>query len=148
MRCGKSLDSTRGLHWCGNLYTTPRAARTSRFHVSVSVRSTCLTAFSRIAHHIKHLHDLIIQFPRINPSATEPSELDIPRLFRQIRSRYKALCATLGVKPTLRAAASSPAREEVEDPGNTPPVPTTGDENKKVWNIDNTRASGPQDLSF
>ena len=75
-----------------------------------------MTRIRRAQNHVRHLLDLIAQFPRANPSAaaaandgttpTEP-ELDIPRLFRQIRSRYKLLCATLGVRPTLRAADGS-----------------------------------------
>ena len=50
----------------------------------------------------------------MNPSAasagtSSEAEVDIPRLFRQIRSRYKVLCASLGVRPTLRAADGAPA---------------------------------------
>jgi len=56
----------------------------------------------RAAHHIRHLLDLIKQFPQVNPP--ESSDLDIPKMFLQVRSRYKALCSTLGVKPSLRAA--------------------------------------------
>ena len=71
----------------------------------------------RTQNHIRHLLELIAQFPRVNPSAAagaredtgSEAELDIPRLFRQIRSRYKLLCATLGVRPTLRAADGAPA---------------------------------------
>lgn len=66
-----------------------------------------LFIYRRTVNHIRHLLDLISQFPRVNPSASGPSEVDIPKLFRQIRSRYKLLCATLGVRPTLRAADGS-----------------------------------------
>ncbi|KAF8899408.1 hypothetical protein BD779DRAFT_1391770, partial [Infundibulicybe gibba] len=59
----------------------------------------------RASNHIRHLLELISQFPRVNPSASETaSDVDIPRLLRQIRSRYKVLCSTLGVRPSLRAA--------------------------------------------
>jgi primary-amine oxidase len=64
--------------------------------------------------HIKRLLDLIEQFPTINPSASD-SDLDIPKLFRQIRSRYKVLCSILGVKPSLRAAEMPPSRDQEED---------------------------------
>lgn len=37
------------------------------------------------------------------------------KLQRQIRSRYKALCASLGVRPTLRAGAGS-AHEDAGEP--------------------------------
>ncbi|KAI0084511.1 hypothetical protein BDY19DRAFT_987455 [Irpex rosettiformis] len=100
----------------------------------------------RTAHNIRHLLELTAQFPRANPSATDASELDIPRLFRQIRSRYKALCAMLGVKPTLRASGSSPAQEATEDPGKTP---VASEEGNGLWKIDDTRVSvPPKDYSF
>lgn len=76
---------------------------------------------SRILHNLKHLLDLIAQFPRFNPSTTtELSELDIPKLFRQIRSRYKALCATLGVRSTLRSSEQPVSQDEFEDLGFPP----------------------------
>ncbi|KAL1943481.1 hypothetical protein VTO73DRAFT_3926 [Trametes versicolor] len=73
----------------------------------------------RAMNHIRHLLDLLAQFPRANPSAGGPSEVDIPKLFRQIRSRYKLLCATLGVRATLRAAdgsATGPESADAESP--------------------------------
>lgn len=91
---------------------------------------------SRALNHIKHLLDLISQFPRVNPSAPDTSsDLDIPKLFRQIRSRYKALCATLGVRPSLRASETGDAtvnRDEMllSEEGATPPH-----KNNNVWEI-------------
>ncbi|KAI0942597.1 hypothetical protein AcW1_003184 [Taiwanofungus camphoratus] len=102
----------------------------------------------RMAHHIKHLLELIAQFPRVNPSATEPSDLDIPKLFRQIRSRYKLLCSTVGVRPTLRAAGSSAIQQ-----GATGLVEQSGDVQQggagNVWPLQ--AADKPltgEDLSF
>jgi len=99
----------------------------------------------RAAHHIKHLLDLIKQFPRVNPSASDSSDLDIPKLFRQIRSRYKALCSTLGVKPSLRAAETSPSREHGEDAAEI----GSGREGPQVWTLE-TQAKKPasQGLDF
>lgn len=101
-----------------------------------------------MAHHIKHLLELIAQFPRVNPSATEPSDLDIPKLFRQIRSRYKLLCSTVGVRPTLRAAGSSAIQQ-----GATGLVEQSGDVQQggagNVWPLQ--AADKPltgEDLSF
>jgi hypothetical protein len=83
----------------------------------------------------------------VNPSTTEASDLDIPKLFRQIRSRYKAVCATMGVKPTLRGAGSSSVQEVIDDSRNGPPV--LGDENNRIWQINDTRVSTLQkDYSF
>ena len=125
----------------------------------------------RTQNHIRHLLDLIAQFPRVNPSAvaaaseasttTEP-EVDIPRLFRQIRSRYKLLCATLGVRPTLRAADGSapspdrPASDDLADTemGNAAAAGTTTrakPERTKVWTVHDPRADKPlggTELSF
>lgn len=103
--------------------------------------------------HIKHLLDLISQFPRVNPSSlvksSEAKELDIQKLFRQIRSRYKALCATLGVRPSLRAKE---AGEEQSGAGEN--VASEGDvvknvKSRKVWSVDaiGKRSTGEQ-LSF
>ena len=114
-----------------------------------------MTRIRRAQNHVRHLLDLIAQFPRANPSAaaaanngttpTEP-ELDIPRLFRQIRSRYKLLCATLGVRPALRAAdGSAPSPERAEDavPG---PAPV---KRGSVWAVHDARAGGGgEELSF
>ncbi|KAF7794661.1 hypothetical protein EIP86_005799 [Pleurotus ostreatoroseus] len=91
----------------------------------------------RALHNIKHLLDLIAQFPRVNPSATEPSELDIPKLFRQIRSRYKVLCATLGTKPTLRAGGSAPSQEESANLGEMQTDDASSNKQNSVWRIDN-----------
>ncbi|KAF8164414.1 hypothetical protein BJ912DRAFT_1049226 [Pholiota molesta] len=83
----------------------------------------------RAAQHIRLILASIAQFPRVNPSSAPPSsvggpavaveagpnaqpdpELDITQLLRQIRSRYKVLCASLGVRPRLRTAAGPRTR--------------------------------------
>ena len=128
----------------------------------------------RTQNHIRHLLELIAQFPRVNPSAAagaredtgSEAELDIPRLFRQIRSRYKLLCATLGVRPTMRAAdGSSPSPDRhPSQPGDdladadvvmeTAPAAASArakPERKKVWAVHDARADktlGGTELSF
>ncbi|KAH9895639.1 DUF1715-domain-containing protein [Cubamyces lactineus] len=94
----------------------------------------------RTLNHIRHLLELIAQFPRENPSAADgPADLDIPKLFRQIRSRYKLLCATLGVRPTLRAADGSSVSPEREGPDPAEPTardgPKTQGARKNVWAV-------------
>ncbi|TFK40822.1 DUF1715-domain-containing protein [Crucibulum laeve] len=108
----------------------------------------------RASNHIRHLLELIAQFPRVNLSASDTSsELDIPKLFRQIRSRYKALCSTLGVRPSLRAAENnSPAEDEDTESqaelrqGLT--VTGNGGERKNVWKVEGKGRPTGQDLSF
>lgn len=101
--------------------------------------------------HIKHLLDLISQFPRVNPSSLvtspEAEELDIQRLFRQIRSRYKALCATLGVRPSLRAAEAGGEQSETGDQIEGDAIKNL--KAKKVWSVNaiGKRSTGEQ-LSF
>lgn len=106
----------------------------------------CLTidGFRRALHNLKHLLDLIAQFPRVNPSATEPSDLDIPKLFRQIRSRYKVLCATLGAKPTMGGPA--PSQDAADNIGEIQTGDASSSSKNTVWRIDN--ASQPPALSF
>lgn len=103
----------------------------------------------RTAHHIDHLLDLIAQFPRVNPSAGGASDLDIPKLFRQIRSRYKALCAILGVRPTLRSGgASSPAQDENLDSDDAPGGARAGAA-RNVWPVQPAdRQRSGEELSF
>ncbi|KAL1742027.1 copper amine oxidase [Schizophyllum fasciatum] len=94
----------------------------------------------RAMNHIKHLLNLIMQFPRVNPStADSSSDVDIPKLFRQIRSRYKALCATLGVRPSLRATSEEGTPDGGESPSGdmekAPAKPTSG----PIWSVDNAQ---------
>ncbi|KAK2462870.1 hypothetical protein APHAL10511_005068 [Amanita phalloides] len=121
----------------------------------------------RAINHIKHLLDLISQFPRVNPSTSDngplspPSEsdLDISKLFRQIRSRYKALCATLGVRPSLRASEAGDGAFDRDDMLSEEAEATMPRKRINVWQvnpgqleIDRGEPGGkqrfPQPLSF
>ncbi|KIJ07489.1 hypothetical protein PAXINDRAFT_102938 [Paxillus involutus ATCC 200175] len=96
----------------------------------------------RAVHHIRHLLDLIGQFPTVNPSALSGGEVDISKLQRQIRSRYKALCASLGVRPTLRASGADDAGVEEE-------ITTPQNPKRTVWALEgDTKRQTPQGLSF
>ncbi|KAJ8701818.1 peroxisomal copper amine oxidase, variant 2 [Pleurotus ostreatus] len=97
----------------------------------------------RIMNHINQLLQLISQFPRVNPSLTSSSaDVDIPKLFRQIRSRYKILCSTLGVKPSLRSADGAPSEEDFQEDSN----PST---RQPVWKVDEqSRVATGQSLEF
>jgi hypothetical protein len=81
----------------------------------------------------------------MNPSAAAVAsgateEIDISKLQRQIRSRYKALCASLGVKPTLRATDA-----DSNEDGGTPGI----DQQKQVWKLEeDARRPTMQGLSF
>ena len=105
-------------------------------------------------YNIRVLLDAIAQFPRTNPSSPAPSsepdpfvEVDIPRIFRQIRARYKVLCATLGVRPSLRATGTD-SQEDADD-GELVKLGSIS-EPKTVWELDNIgkRTAGPQQFSF
>jgi len=121
----------------------------------------------RTMHHITHLLDLVRQFPTVNPSAsasppassshschgvtgTPPeskteTEVDLSMLQRQIRSRYKALCASLGVRPTLRPSVSIGNED-----GDAAGVSGTGDPQKRqVWTLErDDKRSTERGLSF
>jgi len=86
------------------------------------------------------LLDLISRFPVVNPPADDPSDLDVAKLFSQIRTRYKKLCALIGVKPSLRANQASSADDAETTIGAQP-----NSARKAVWRID-SRPDG--DLSF
>jgi hypothetical protein len=130
---------------------------------------------SRAAQHIRLILASIAQFPRINPSSAPPSsvggpavaveagpntqpdpDVDITQLLRQIRSRYKVLCASLGVRPRLRAAggaedagAGAGVDEQMTTHGAAGGAPGSA---IPVWKLDSaTGAKTPvtnQDLSF
>ncbi|KAF9478903.1 DUF1715-domain-containing protein [Pholiota conissans] len=123
----------------------------------------------RASQHIRQILSTIAQFPRINPSqATTSSEsstnlplndadFDIMKLLRQIRSRYKVLCAALGVRPRLRAAdvgdaedagVEMDADEEMNGVASQRVAPGSS---IPVWKLDSAGAKKPvtnQDLSF
>jgi len=112
---------------------------------------------TRSLRHISHLLDLISEFPRVNPSLGSDVEQDIPKLFRQIRSRYKALCSTLGVRPSLRMADGSPRElDEEDDATSIPQSNTQASKNHakgSIWRLDppEPQLSGAairQDLTF
>ncbi|EIM84841.1 uncharacterized protein STEHIDRAFT_60757 [Stereum hirsutum FP-91666 SS1] len=143
--------------------------------VAESQTSNGTNTFRRAIHHARHLLSLLAQFPATNPSpapapaapsstshteilsatSSPSSELDISSLQRQIRSRYKVLCASLGIKPSLRAN-SSPGGEIGQDDGmnmdSTVNGPSEGrGGGKKIWKVDVSRGVGPQEpqgLSF
>lgn len=115
-KCGRNSDSMKGLHSCGKLFTLLKVVQTSTYpSLALIPGLTECCSSSRAAHHIRHLLALIAQFPRVNPSADTAADLDIPKLFRQIRSRYKALCSTLGVKPSLRASEAQASSSDPDD---------------------------------
>lgn len=60
---------------------------------------------SRVMRTANQLLELIAQFPMENPSHTDSADVDIPRLFSQIRSKYKMLCALVGVRSDVRDSA-------------------------------------------
>ncbi|CCO30255.1 hypothetical protein RSOLAG1IB_06104 [Rhizoctonia solani AG-1 IB] len=65
----------------------------------------------RAVRHAEQLMLLISKFPMTNPPVAPQAEpqVDIVRLYTQIRSRYKALCSTLGVRPRLVSAGAVPS---------------------------------------
>ena len=105
LRCGRKLGSMKVLRWYGVAFLPKMADRKSAFLWSVVCSHLRTTfAFCRRAYqHVTNLLNLISQFPRVNPSnielVSEGQTADIPKLFRQIRSKYKALCSTVNARP-------------------------------------------------
>ncbi|EJD00281.1 uncharacterized protein FOMMEDRAFT_90782 [Fomitiporia mediterranea MF3/22] len=113
---------------------------------------------SRVSHNAQLLLDLITQFPMENPAQTDSADIDIPKLFNQIRARYKMLCAIMGVKPSLRVAAASQMQTREEESGASSTVAAAEDGGVKtqvvpmkkasVWPIESSEDSGRVDFSF
>lgn len=51
-----------------------------------------------------------------NEQAASSSDVDIPALLTSIRSKYRAACASLGVRPRM-VAAPAPAEESIKAVG-------------------------------
>ncbi|KAG9097717.1 hypothetical protein FRC07_010741 [Ceratobasidium sp. 392] len=96
----------------------------------------------RAIRHAEQLLSLIAKFPMTNPSTTveEGSQLDIVRLFTQIRSKYKVLCSTVGVRPRLLAAGAVSSDRSADEFGNDP--------DRLSPSPDRTAYQDPQSLSF
>jgi primary-amine oxidase len=71
---------------------------------------------TRVQQHIRHLLELIAKFPIVNPSTTSDKDFDVARLMNQIRTRYKALCATIGVRTRLRLVGNGEEIKDEDDP--------------------------------
>jgi len=101
----------------------------------------------RAVYHARQLLTLIDAFPLTNPH--EDDGIDIALLLRQIRSRYKALCASVGARPTLRATASEVGVEEFSSETPASALGEGGSVGKKrsVWRVEGAPAS-EQGLSF
>lgn len=96
---------------------------------------------SRSSQHIRHLLEYISQFPRVNPSNDDATSLDISKLLSQIRSRYKALCSTLGIQPRL-CSSTELEHSDIKHPKDSA-IP--------IWKLDKTgtkKSVTNQDLSF
>ena len=107
----------------------------------------------RANQHIKFILAAIDRFPVVNPSTLLPhdqgepgaEDLDITKLLSHIRSRHKALCAILGVKPALRSVAIG------EEPlGSYEELfaskRSTGEGSNKIWRVD--KPEKPQPLVY
>jgi hypothetical protein len=70
----------------------------------------------RGAHHASALLSLIDRFPRKNPRPDDEG-VDMSAQLRLIRSRYKAMCASLGVRARLQPARLSVGSETEIGPG-------------------------------
>jgi hypothetical protein len=86
-------------------------------------------ACRRGAHHASALIALIERFPLQNPRP-DAAGVDMSAQLRLIRSRYKAMCASLGIRARLQPAASPPVGgigTRTQDPEEHGPVGTTND---------------------
>ena len=71
----------------------------------MSLLSSLFLASSRGAHHASALLALIERFPRRNPRPDEDG-VDMSAQLRLIRSRYKAMCASFGVRARLQSSSA------------------------------------------
>ena len=98
-----------------------------------------ISVSTRLEHTVASLLDLIAQFPETNPSQANFDDIDIPKLFGQIRARYKMLCTIVGVNPSLRAS-----RANTQDAAGMMP----SDKSSSVWMVATDHSPGSVDYSF
>ena len=109
-------------------------------------------AFSRGAHHASALLALIERFPRKNPRPDEDG-IDMGAQLRLIRSRYKAMCASFGMRARPQLAPAVAVEDDPsplnEDKGGQNIGADTSSKKKgqAVWELSGLPAS-TQDLSF
>ncbi|KAG8763539.1 hypothetical protein FRC12_008516 [Ceratobasidium sp. 428] len=99
----------------------------------------------RTIRHAEQLLSLIAKFPMTNPSTAieEGSQIDIVRLFTQIRSKYKVLCSTLGVRPRLVAAGAVSSDPSIDGLADDPDM-----QRSEPIRPGRTTHPTPQSLSF
>ena len=103
--------------------------------------------FSRLTQRIAQLVRTISQIPLTDPAAD--ADVDVEQVLGQIRSRYKALCARLGVRPTLHTAANSILEESRGDDIHEEQAQSTSLRRGKVWELrSGLKADAADDLSF
>ncbi|KAJ2937017.1 hypothetical protein H1R20_g77, partial [Candolleomyces eurysporus] len=130
---GRALGREKGFEMWEELGYYEGLAQTWKAYLSLQGTDD---AAGRVLHHVNGLLDLISQFPLTNPStATDTSsngdELDILKLLRQIRSKHKLLCSSLGVRPRVHAADGSSASANEGNPEQGPSRKKKG----SVWEV-------------
>ena len=147
-KCGKSSGFVKVLRWLGEPYMKNNQDETSSSPHLFSKASLARREFSRSIQHICNFLELISQFPITNPSAADAaSDVDISKLLRQIRSKYKILCSNLGVRPRLTVSRQTPSHDHEEGPDDIPEQKSQ----LPVWKIEKGNPSKPvtgQDLTF
>jgi hypothetical protein len=115
-----------------------RALRSSRFLIGLCVMT------SRATHHARQLLALLATFPLKN--SHEEDGIDLSALLRQARSRYKALCASVGMRPSLRAALSDSVEDTIEGDAEISTEPDSR-KTRSVWKVEGAPTT-EQGLSF
>ncbi|KAH9981668.1 hypothetical protein BJV74DRAFT_77615 [Russula compacta] len=105
---GRALGAEKGFELWEELGFYEGSAR---LWTAVSTDSNGTDA--RGAHHASTLLSLIDRFPRKNPRPDEEG-VDMSAQLRLIRSRYKAMCASLGVRARLQPAPSAGAEDGLD----------------------------------
>ncbi|KAI0251613.1 hypothetical protein BJV78DRAFT_1125885 [Lactifluus subvellereus] len=146
---GRALGAEKGFELWEELGFYEGAARLWTAVSSTEANGTD----GRGTHHASALLALIERFPRKNPRPDEEG-VDMSAQLRLIRSRYKTMCASLGVRARLQPAPIANRTEEDGPAGVQDPDAEAGREKKRrqkrmVWALDGpSSASTTQGLSF
>jgi len=145
---GRALGAEKGFELWEELGFYEGAARL--WTAAVSTETDAGGVDSRGAHHASALLALIERFPRKNPRPDEDG-VDMSAQLRLIRSRYKAMCASFGVRSRLQPApADGPGLNEGTAGGQNIGADTGAKKKgQAVWTLSGPPASAStQGLSF
>ena len=104
------MGRDRLLPWSSEILRSSRAHGSSQAKVvKLGCNDQCILILCvpRGLHHVEQLVALIDRFPSFNDSSKRQDDQDMELMLQNIRSKYRILCSSFGVRPRLQKAATT-----------------------------------------